>query len=104
MWVGNRRLDYAKGRLTADRIAELEAIPGWVWNTLDQQWIDGITAVWNFVDKHKHARIPRSYVSADEHQTGVWVSNRRRDYEAGTLTAERIAELEAIPGWTWQAR
>jgi hypothetical protein len=30
-WVGRRRKDYVEGRLSADRIATLEAISGWRW-------------------------------------------------------------------------
>jgi hypothetical protein len=30
-WVGTRRRDYAKGKLSQDRIDALEALPGWVW-------------------------------------------------------------------------
>jgi hypothetical protein len=102
-WVAHRRRDYAAGRLSAERIAELESVPGWTWDVLDQKWANGIAAVRAFSTEHGHARIPHSYVSPDGHRTGQWVSHRRRDYAAGRLTAERIVELEAVPGWAWGA-
>lgn len=30
-WVVNRRVDHKKGKLTPDRIAQLEAVDGWAW-------------------------------------------------------------------------
>ena len=102
-WVGTRRGDYVAGRLTPDQIAELEAIPGWVWNPLDEKWLTGLAAVRAYATENGHARIPATYVSPDGHRTGNWVSKRRGDYAAGKLTLDRIKELEALPGWVWRA-
>ena len=103
-WAQSRRRDYAAGKLSADRIAELESLPGWAWNTLDTQWTEGLAAVRTYAAETGHARIPYSYESPDGHRTGIWVSARRQEYAAGRLAADRIAELEAIPGWTWNQR
>jgi hypothetical protein len=102
--VSNRRRDYVAERLSAERIAELESLPGWAWNKFDEQWVTGIAAVRSYATEHGHANVPKSYVSPDGHRTGTWVSSRRKNYAAGKLTPERIAELESIPGWVWRSR
>jgi len=103
-WVSNRRLNYASGTLSANQIAELEAIPGWVWSPLAEMWATGVAAVRGYATENGHARVPRRYVSPDGHRTGVWVSARRAEYATGRLTPDRIAELESIPGWVWGVR
>ena len=101
-WVGHHRGRYAGGKLSADRIAELESLPGWVWTARDDSWwVDGLSAVRAYVAENGHARVPDRYVSPDGHRTGSWVRRRRRD--AGRLTPDRIKELEALPGWVWRA-
>ena len=100
-WVSSRRREFSMGTLSGARIAELESIPGWVWNPLDEQWSGGVVAVRAYAAENGHANVPKSYVSPNGHRTGAWVSNRRADYAAAKLSAERIAELEALPGWVW---
>ena len=103
-WVSRCRQDFAAGRLTAERIAELDSLPGWTWHFRDPQWENGIAAVRAYVAEHRTALVPRRYVSPNGHRTGVWVTSRRHEFAAGKLSAERIKELEAIPGWMWRGR
>jgi hypothetical protein len=100
-WVSTRRRDYAAGKLTTERIAELESLPGWVWGALNAKWAAGLAAVREYVAENGHACVPDSYVSPDGNRTGAWVRRRRGDYAAGKLTAEQITELESILGWVW---
>jgi hypothetical protein len=34
---------------------------------------------------------------------GAWSNKRRLQYKAGTMPADRVAALEAVPGWWWSA-
>ena len=34
-------------------------------------------------------------------QVERWIAQQKRAYAAGKLSPEKIAKLEAIPGWTW---
>jgi tetrahydromethanopterin S-methyltransferase subunit B len=102
-WVSARRYAYAAGKLSPERIAELESIPGWVWNRNLGRWAGGVVAVRAYAVKHGHARVPTNYVSPDGHRTGMWISRSRVNYAAGELSPKRIAELESIPGWVWRA-
>ena len=103
-WVGSRRWEFSVGTLSGARITELESLPGWVWSAPDAQWLTGLAAVRAYVAENGHARVPYSYVSPDGHRTGQWVTTRRRDYADGKLSADQIAELEAIPVWSWNSR
>jgi hypothetical protein len=100
-WVSTRRADRRKGQLTAVRIAELEAVPGWSWDPIADAWQEGLAYVGAFVERQGHARVPSDYVTHDGYPLGAWVSTQRRTYLSGRLTAVRIAELEAVPGWSW---
>ena len=103
-WARGRREDYASGHLSADRVAELEATPGWVWKQIDELWSAGVAAVHDYAAAHGHARVPRAYVSPAGHRTGEWVNSRRREFSTGKLSGARIAELESLPGWVWRTR
>lgn len=64
-----------------------------------------------YIAAHGHARVPQKYVDPDGFGLGKWVHNQRTAYRARTqamkataLSDERVARLEQVPGWTWNAR
>ncbi len=98
-WVGGQRTR----KPTPDRVARLEALPGWIWNAAEAKWEEGFEHLCHFVEREGHARIPARCIQ-DDYRLGSWVNGQRTDYGAGRLAADRVARLEALPGWTWDAR
>jgi hypothetical protein len=96
-----QRTTYKTGQLAADRIAQLEALPGWGWDVKADQWEEGFRNLRRFVDREGHARVPLSRVE-DRYRLGDWVGTQRTTYKAGEITADRVARLEALPGWVWK--
>lgn len=99
-WINERRAEWRAGRLSSERVAELEAIPGWIWDPADDDWAIAVTALRGFAAREGHGRVPRGHVEAGV-KLGTWVTDRRSENRAGRMRAERVAELEAVPGWTW---
>ena len=73
--------------------------------------VERTTASWEFwfglldkfIGKHRHALIPAKLV-VDGYKLGSWVNLQRTRYMEGSLEQDRIDRLEAVPGWTWDAR
>lgn len=100
----------------ADRVAALEALPGWVWNTKDAEWELHFSQLERWVSMAGHAD-PRSGDLVDGFDVGRWVSkqrsringntyvdNRRGRVRQETLSPERTARLRALPGWVDHTR
>lgn len=102
MWVANQRRAYRESTLGADQIERLELLPGWVWEPHSQRWDEMFRAVATHLDTDQE--IPAAAVSEGGHPLGAWVGAQRVAYRRGALTAERIARLEALPGWVWSYR
>jgi hypothetical protein len=53
-----------------------------------------------------NGRHPRNGPNADpaEKRQARWANGQRKHRKAGVLSPERVAALEAIPGWAWTAR
>jgi hypothetical protein len=103
-WVVARRAEHRRGQLPSDRVAELEAVPGWSWDPFKDDFEAGLAALRGFVAEHGHARVPVGYVAADGFRLGAWVDNRRTEWKRGRLSQERVVPLESLTGWTWQVR
>jgi hypothetical protein len=98
-WVTSQRK--RKDSLTLDYRTRLEALPGWSWNTLSDRWETGFNFAREFVEREGHARIPAGYVTSCGYRLGVYVSNQRA--KKGSISTERKARLEGLPGWSWDA-
>jgi hypothetical protein len=104
-WARDQRRKYRQGRVNAERVARLEATPGWTWSDrLDEQWERGFTALTQFVDEHGHANVESRHTCSDSFHLGDWVSAQRRKHHRGELDDGRAARLEALPGWVWRRR
>jgi hypothetical protein len=99
-WVKRCRDDYRNGSLDAGQIDDLESLPGWTWHRPDEQWRRGIAALHSYYLSYGSAQPPQKTV-IDGFPIGGWVHGCRRDYQQGTLSAEHVAELEAVPTWAW---
>ena len=99
-WINRQRTSYARGTLTEDRAAALEALSGWVWDELTANWEDGFGRLGQFVEREGHARVPRGDLDG-EFKLGRWVRAQRHFRRAGTLAPEREARLAGVPGWAW---
>jgi len=101
-WVDGQR--QARRKLSADRVAELEALPGWVWSPHEAAWQDGFRHLLDYVKETGTALPRQSYVCEDGFRLGPWVAKRRSDYRRDKLARERIEALETLPGWRWATR
>jgi hypothetical protein len=99
-WQSHMRQNYKKQKLTAERIAKLEATEGWEWEADNfeanlEQWIV------EFSKKRKNPS--HGSTDPDEKRAGQWQGSMRHNYKKQKLTAERIVLLEATEGWEWSA-
>ncbi len=94
------RTDHDGHRLNLypDRIAALEAIPGWCWNTKDRQWDESFAKLERWVADHGSAD-PTASDSIDGFLIGRWCNKQRSRIREGSLRDDRIARLRALPGW-----
>jgi hypothetical protein len=98
-WVHKQRtLQPSMGAARARRLAKL---PGWVWRVHEARFENGLRLLRAFVDREGHARVPAKYLERG-FPLGSWVSHCRRRRRA--MREDRIAALEALPGWAWRLR
>ena len=101
-WVTSRRVEYKKGILADWLTTELEAIPGWSWNPITDQYCMKLVFLRNYVKEHGWKSLPRR-TAVEGVNLFAWVNNLRQDYRKGNLSDSLKAELELIPGWSWDA-
>jgi hypothetical protein len=96
-WVGIQRLD--RNCISADRKTRLEALPGWLWNVIDDLWEQGFKYLTEFLKREGHTRVFDNHITADGYKLGAWTGRQRLQKEK--LTSERKARLAALPDWAW---
>ena len=97
-WIGTQRQSKQRGTLSADRIAQLDAL-GFVWDMADAAWNEVFAALTAYRRQHGDCNVPRHY--SKNRVLGEWVHTQRRSKQRGSLSAERIALLDA-QGVVWE--
>jgi superfamily II DNA or RNA helicase len=97
-WIVVRRLAYREGRLSQERIAQLDALD-MVWDPLEADWRSAVAAVTAYRTAHGHLRVAPKYVADDGFRLGSWISQIRS--KRNSLPPERVRELDAL-GMVWQ--
>lgn len=98
-WVGRQRDFHDAGRISEERAVRLAALPGWTWDGLVHQWETGYEHLATFVREQGHSRVTKRHVAPDGYRLGQWIEVQRRAKRGGTLSLERVARLDAQPGW-----
>ena len=98
-WINQQRILKKKDNLSSERITRLDAV-GFIWDALEVQWQEGLEHLNAYVTDNKNSRIPQLYRSADGFTLGRWVAQQRNYRKKNALSAERIAQLDAL-GFIW---
>ncbi|WP_227998858.1 DEAD/DEAH box helicase [Nocardia australiensis] len=98
-WLTQCRSRYRARTLPASQVDELETV-GVEWDSPATRWERGITALREFHAARGHGCVTVSHVTADGFELGRWLRKRREQYQAGTLSAARVAMMESL-GVEW---
>lgn len=101
-WIINARRNRIDGRLTQDRIQELDEL-GMSWNAFDAKWEQGYALAAKYAAENDDLNVPVGYVTPDGQKLGLWLCNQRAAYLSGKLTGDQIGRLEKI-GMYWGNR
>ena len=95
-WVNTQKMHGRAGRLSRDRIARLEALPGWVWDVVGAAWEQALGLLQSYVGREGHARVPNQHTE-DGFRLGSWVSEQRRAKKAGVCHQIGLPALKLCP-------
>jgi superfamily II DNA or RNA helicase len=98
-WVRTQRT--RRTSLDSSQQARLEALDGWSWDPRADAWEVGFAHLEAFAAEHGHAQ-PKSLLRFRDYRLGSWVNAQRTRRKH--LDQFRRERLEALPGWTWDAR
>lgn len=93
-WCTNQRTSFRDGKLSSQRISDLEKIPGWYWNGPEAK----INELVNF--QKKFQRLPKNR-SGDECEQKIYNTITGFKKRKKNLEDKLITKLEEIPGWYW---
>lgn len=96
------RQDEALAAVRAARPGKSVRLPGPAAFRRDDRWADGLAVLQAYVTREGHARVPYEHVEAG-YKLGTWVGAKRSQYRKGRMNPARQQQLEALPGWTWDA-
>lgn len=71
--------------------------------TSEESWHQFLTELDTYVDEHNHSRVSQHTTTPSGYPLGRKVNEARTNYNADRLTLDRIKELNARPGWAWNA-
>jgi superfamily II DNA or RNA helicase len=98
-WCSDQRKRYRRGKLSVERVQALEAL-GFDWEPNQAAYDRGLAELRGYVAEHGDARVPDGYKTTGGHGLAKWCGLRRREYKAGKLDEDQVAELEAL-GFVW---
>ena len=101
-WVSDQRRRRTK--LSDERRARLESLPGWAWNPAEARWEENLAALTAFAAEHGHAYPPRDTDDPALFKLNSWVITQRRPGRRDKMDPRRRKKLEAVPGWSWDPR
>jgi superfamily II DNA or RNA helicase len=96
-WVSGQR--YNKDQTEPDRRQRLEALRGWSWAVLSDQWEKGFSHLKQFSEREGHCRVLKGYKTNDGFRLSNWIRSQRNNKHA--MQPDRRQRLEALPGWSW---
>jgi Helicase associated domain len=99
-WVSIQRANREK--MNPGRRERLEALPGWSWDVLSDQWEEGFSHLKKFSEREGHCRVHYSYKCDDGYRLGQWVKAQRGKKDR--MAPDRQRRLEALPGWVWRRK
>lgn len=104
-WLSGQRSVNARGLVPTERCTRLEALPNWTWEPRKDGFERNFAALQSFVELTGKVT-PGQRTFHDGVSVGQFVNTMRLAYKerAPSMTAERVARLESLPGWTWNAR
>lgn len=97
-----RRVGAALAAVQAERPGKRVRLPGPTRLSRAERWDAAMTSLRAFVDREGHALVRDEHVE-DGFALGKWVGSKRTQYRRRRLEPDRAAQLEALPGWTWDA-
>ena len=106
-WIRSQQKAYRDGSLSSERQKLLESLPKWKWShrvTRKRRWGNFLRRLKAYRAQHGTAAMPIRYTEADGFPLGAMAGEARTQYRKGALSQPRIAELEQIPGWSWDVR
>jgi len=100
-WVTSRRRDFKLGKLSFEKQKLLEQIHGWVWDTVEDAWQEGLRHLQEYIKQEGTTVLPAKYITEDGYKLESWVVRQRAEYRRGKLPPERKKAFDQVPGWTW---
>lgn len=98
IWVGNQRYKRKQNKLPPERERLLNDL-GFTWEDVERGvWDERFQELMEFKAKHGHCDVPVVY--PENSKLGWFTKNMRAQQKSGTLSAEKIAKLDAM-GFAW---
>lgn len=91
-WLNRKRQQYKEGKLDNDLKTYLEEL-GIRWSHSHAK----MEELKEYIEQHGHSNVPKCEEYAS---LARWTTQQRESYRAGTISEERIAELEEL-GFDW---